>query len=161
MKKFCSVSLILFLLTAVMGCNLSNYYVKNIKNWVPKEYNPKESILLIEKFPGKSKFTESFIAERFPYRYEIVSREDIIKGNDKYADKKLYRFGLLWSEVVSYAMLSSAYVRADMDWDGSFYDRVTGVESRKTGRTNAFVNWSYKPVINTIVKYFEKNGMPK
>lgn len=134
---------------------ISNKSFSNGSKWIPDDYDPKTSILLIEKSPG----IEEFVAKKFPYRYEVAPRDLIKDRTGKYADTKLYRFGLLWTSA-SYTHSSggpsgSFNVRTSSYCDGYFYDRSTDKPHRRTYKTNSYANLGYMPVINTITRYFE------
>ena len=73
---------------------------------VPPDFNPKKQTLLVceiyrlynphEVNKTQTENLNKLLQKYYPYKYEIVSREDIISKNSKYSDTTKYKFWLLY-----------------------------------------------------------------
>ena len=155
MKKTILVTIASFLV--LCSCHVSNKTFNDGDKWIPKDFDAKHSVLLIEKFPlRKEKYNQAmvdFLVQKYPYKYEVVERAVIENKKGKYADTKLYQFGLLWTRIVRPGYGTSSSMQMVEDFEGNFYDRSTNTNYPKTTKTRSYGYWSYKPVINTIVAY--------
>src|SRR5688572_8154533 len=67
---------------------------------VPSDFNPQKHILLVVEMPRKNKPDErhekatekmdELLKKYYPYKFEIVSTEDIRANNPKYSDTSIY-----------------------------------------------------------------------
>jgi hypothetical protein len=97
MKKYIALPLIM-----ISSCNISNRSYSDAAKWVPSDFDPSKSTLLVEHYPGKEKSNKSmknFIDKKYPGKYEIVNKEDILAINGKYTDTKFYKYAVLWGTI--------------------------------------------------------------
>lgn len=72
---------------------------------VPADFNPEKNVLLVvelyrrykpsQKDEKRTKQMEDLFKKYYPYKFEIVSREDVNFNNSKYADTSVYKYALL------------------------------------------------------------------
>ena len=105
----------------------------------------------------------------YPYKYEFASSEDITDSS-KYADKKLYRWALMYSS--NYrggGMHYSGTTGGGMAYGSSvgvnssdfhIYDRQLNKEYQPTGSSNSFIMNVMKPTVATLVKYMKDRKSP-
>jgi hypothetical protein len=72
---------------------------------VPADFNPEKHVLLVVEMPKKNKPTErnekatmemeSLLKKFYPYKFEIVSMEDIRSKRSRYADTAVYKYAML------------------------------------------------------------------
>jgi len=132
----------------------------NGNTWIPENFDPSKTILLVEKFDVSEKQAqkmEDYMAEKYPYKYEFVPLATIKTPAGKYADTKLYKYALVISSHLS------KYVHTDgtpsamrtTGFDFNFYDRNNDKEYPATAKASGYPIMTFQPVINTIVKKFE------
>lgn len=72
---------------------------------VPADFNPERHVLLVVEMPRKNKPTErnekatnemeSLLKKYYPYKFEIVSLDDIRSNNSRYSDTSVYKYAML------------------------------------------------------------------
>jgi hypothetical protein len=72
---------------------------------VPTDFNPEKHVLLVVEMPRKNKPTErhekatnemeSLLKKYYPYKFEIVSLENIRSNNSMYSDTSIYKYAML------------------------------------------------------------------
>ena len=127
---FCSLSLCIF-----AGCFASRMSFKNGKDWIPVDFDPKNSILLVEKsysMTSQEKAMEEYMKKNYPYRFEFVTLSSIKLKSDKYSDTVLYRYALIND---SYSLTSSNFSRPSVGvHDFRFYDIINAKDYPSPGR---------------------------
>ncbi len=138
------------------GCfDASKMTFGNGAKWIPADFEPSKTILLVEQFEYGGvktlKKMESYMAEKYPYKYEIVPL-DIIKNREgKYANTKLYRYALVTTSHKSEKPGQPTVT----GFDYNFYDRDLNKNYPATNKPSGFAIMTFEPVINTIVKKFQ------
>ena len=131
----------------------------NSEKWIPGDFDPKTTTLLVEEFFSKrvEKKMEDYMAEKYPYKYEFVSLETIKNRQGKYADTKLYKYALIFSSHTStqFDVQTHKPGLTVTGFDYHFYDRALSKDYPATGKASSYANMTFEPVINTIVKTFE------
>ena len=170
-KKVLQTSL-LSTLFLFLSCNISKMTFGNSKNWIPENFNPQKTILLVQKFDASAKIQEQmeeYMSTTYPYKYEFATNIQIANKIGKYADTKLYKYALMTfnrKDVVNYRYVDANNIRAGgpmnrndpttyKSVDFNFYDRDGDKNYPSTQRPSSSVMMTFKPVINTIVKKFE------
>lgn len=154
--------LAIFIFFAIASGVPKNASYSDAAEWIPKDFNPTSTTLLIEKHPLKTKQNDrmiKYLQDHYPYPFEVVSKDDINNKNGKYADLKKYRFALLWRPSVhTYTTFSNGVSSEHRAWDmfGNFIDRSTNKSYPSTSGRNIYGDVGYKPVINSIIKLFKK-----
>ncbi len=151
-----------FLFVTLFGCNPSKLTFGNSDKWIPADFNPGKTILLVQKFAGSKKVQqqmEDYMAENYSNKYEIVDEAIIEQKAGKYANTNLYRFALRMttgSEHITKAQGASTNAGISYSkFDFYFYDREAGKSYPTTRKESSNTMMLFKPVINTIVKKFE------
>jgi hypothetical protein len=132
----------------------------NSERWIPKDFDPGKTTLLVEKFfiskRGEKKM-EDYMAEKYPYKYEFVPGEVITKREGKYADTKLYKYALMFSSHTStqFDVQTHKPGVTVTGFDFHFYDRELKKDYPATGKPSSYAHMTFEPVINTIVKKFK------
>jgi hypothetical protein len=153
MKSSLVIAAIVFILSA---CSFSKASFSDASKWIPDDFNPKTNILLIERYPMSAKSNiamQDFLDKNYAGRYEIVDKKDILNRSGKYPDTKLYQFAFTWKATVSYRRGMSG--SADVDPNGSFYDRANDKQYPTTKKTNNYGQKSYIPFFNSISNHFK------
>ena len=162
-KHFVSiVTLIVFFVLGVASHPAKNSTYSDAANWIPADFNPNDGILLIEIHPRNTsqneKMTE-FLAQNYPYKYEVVDRGMIQGKPDKYADTKVYRFGVLWDFKMSQHNNIDANgkmsFQTDYDLYGQFIDRSTNKVYPRTTKANHYGQTGYEPFFNSVIQHFK------
>jgi hypothetical protein len=84
-----------------IGCNTSKMTFKNADKWIPADFNPPKTILLVEKFKENARMRnqmEAYMSENYSYKYEFVDKQTIDNRDGKYKDTKLYKYALIQTE---------------------------------------------------------------
>src|SRR5436305_202721 len=160
---------VLSFLTVMVFCvialasNTSKQTFKNSDKWIPSDFDPSKTTLLIETFNISSKGQqkmEDHMAEKYPYKYEFTAQKDIKDTTGKYADTKKYRFALLYSSnTAHFTKAEGASTNGGLTvtgFDYHFYDRETRENYPATNRASGYAIETFRPVINTIVEKFAK-----
>jgi hypothetical protein len=158
MKQF-----LLLLLIVISSCNISNRSYSDGAKWVPSDFEPSKSTLLVEHYPGKEKWNTSmknFLDKKYSGKYEIVNKEDILAINGKYTDTKVYKYAVLWRVIgsISHSSFSGGgtttnFSSPTIDYSGHFLDRATGKEYPVTKKYNNYGWQGYVPFFNSVIKY--------
>lgn len=145
--------LIIILLIPALGSAQTNRTFADPDYWIPADFNPGTSTLLIARYPLTAKAEnkmEEFLSKEYPWPYEIVDESAIRDNSAKYSDTTKYKFGFLWT-------LKNWYGgRYDVDPNGFFYERTIHKEYPTTRKINNYGQKSYMPFFNTIVKHFQR-----
>jgi len=154
---------LLLLLIALSSCNISNRSYSDAAKWVPSDFEPSKSALLVEHYPGKDKWNTSmknFLDKKYPGKYEIVNKEDILAINGKYSDTKVYKYAVLWGTIggTSYTSFSGGgsttnFSSPKIDYSGHFLDRATGKEYPVTKKYNNYGWQGFVPFFNSVIKH--------
>jgi hypothetical protein len=176
MKKIIPVFLIIIVLS-IYGCGSSAKKLSKTPNdetaektqagklpkWLPKDFDPKNDIILIEKADGgQQKKIQEFMTADYPYKYEFINM-GILKGEkyaslinaDKYADKKVYRFMLVHSmtSIISrQGEVGVTHAQGNI-FDYNFIDRLNDITYPKTGSTSSWAFKTLRSIINKIIQY--------
>lgn len=135
---------------------------KNGKKWIPEDFNPDKTILLVQKFTIANRIhqkteqkMEDYMAEKYPYKYEFVDLTTIINHEGKYADTKVYKYALVNSSHTSTERSTGYGSLTITGWDFNFYNRSNDKNYPKTNKSSSYPIMTFKPTINTIVQKFE------
>jgi len=138
-------------LTFFVSCIASNMSFGNGKDWIPPEFDPKTSILMIlETSHGQDKKMEDYLKKNYPYRYELVRYQDVMDREGKFADAALYRFVLMGANTSVQRTDNGGAVSAH---DFYFYDRYRDKKFPATGKGSFSSMTTFKPIINTLAKW--------
>jgi hypothetical protein len=156
-----ALSIVLFFIIA-LASSPSKKTFKNSESWIPKDFNPNKTILLVEKFSISNRAEqnmEDYMNQKYPYKFEFVDFKTIKNREGKYADTKLYKYALVISSHSStLTKAQGASTNAGLTttgFDFNFYDRDLDKNYPATKRPSSYAITTFKPVINTIVKHFE------
>jgi hypothetical protein len=145
-----------------LACNPSKKTFGNSEKWIPEDFNPEKTVLLVEKFTISKKEEqkmEDYMSEKYSYKYEFVSAATIRNREGKYADTKLYKYALvISSETTHYTKMEGAATSSGLTvtgFDFNFYDRESDKNYPKTKKASSWASMTFKPVINSIMKKFE------
>src|SRR5204862_382551 len=92
-----TLTVVLFFIIA-LASNPSKKTIGNAKKFIPEDFDPNTTTLLIEKFEqsnSEEQIMEEYMSEKYPYKYEFVDLKTIKDREGKYANTKLYRFALV------------------------------------------------------------------
>lgn len=153
MKKLTRLSFYLLSICLFSNCIASNMTFGNGKDWIPKEFDAKSNILLIEAdlpLKGQERKMEDYMKKNYPYRFEFVRYRDIVDREGKFADASLYRWVLMYANSqVQTSNPNNPYASA---MDFYFYDRMRDKRYPPTTKGSFRKIITFKPAINTIVK---------
>ncbi len=153
----------IFLCILILGsCNASKLTFGNGEKWIPSDFSPSKTILLVEKYGDNKKIQqqmEDYMSENYSYKYEFVEASTIEQRAGKYANTTLYHFALRMtsgSEHITQSQGASTGAGISYGkYDFYFYDRESGKSYSTTRKESSNTMMLFKPVINTIVKKFE------
>ncbi len=148
LKNLYSGFVILLFLFLAIASNSSKKTFSNSEKWIPKDFDPAKTTLLIQKFKGSDKQQakmEQYMEQKYPYKYEFVSMETIINREGKYADTSIYLYGL---RIISQSTTSSAF-------DFYFYDSANDFKYPASNFSSSSIFTSFQAVINKILKKYE------
>jgi hypothetical protein len=153
-------------LTFIIGIASSAFSQKTLKNgdkWIPADFNPKNTILLVEAWSGIQEEKgiskqEDYMDKMYPYKYEVVPLETIRKREGKYANTKIYKWSLVSTTNVTALTKSNGAstntgVLTSVDRDFHFYDRENDKNYPETNRSQGPFKQTFQVVINTIAKH--------
>jgi hypothetical protein len=137
------------------GCKFSKLAYGNGNKWIPTDFDPASTILLVQEYtlPGKDKQRiEEFMHEKYPYRYEFVPMKTIKSREGKYADTKSYRYALVFTSNLygAFPVDGMNHSFGQIAFDFHFYDRESDRDFPPTYKPSSYASWTFKPVINTI-----------
>ncbi len=137
------------------GCNTSKMTFSNGDKWIPADYDPYTTVLLVETFEVSAraqKKIENYMALTYPYKYEFVRLKTINEKSGEYADIKKYKFAIVYSSQTTVKISGPTFT----SFDYNFIDREKGNEYPPTKKASGYAIMTFKPMINTLVKHFEK-----
>lgn len=147
------------------GCSVNNKYFSDGRQWIPDDFDPGKTTLLVEHYPGREKWNDemmNYLASKYPGKYEVVSKDQIIAMKGKYSDTKVYKYAVLWGAFggTSFNTFTGGttvnyYQSTKIDFYGHFLDRTSGKEYPITKKYNNYGSKGYIPFINSVVKYTE------
>lgn len=162
MKKIlpCMFAMLCIVCFLSQSCHPSKLVFGNGNKWIPADFDPAGTILLVQEYTlsGKDKYRmEEFMHEKYPYRYEFVSINTIKNREGKYANTKLYRYALVFTSNI-YGVhpvdgMNHSFGRIAFDFN--FYDRESDKNFPPTHKPSSYASWTFKPVINTILKKYK------
>lgn len=172
-KNFLSILALFTFFYLAIASSPKNMAYTDADSWIPENFDPNTTILLIEYHPLGEKQNDrmiKFLDEHYPYRYEIVDSTMFAATTGKYADTKKYPFVLRWKpQNSSYTTMTYTETLAankiikeigssqNATWDmyGYFIDRVNNKRFPATKNSNVFGQLGYEPVLNSIKKKFK------
>lgn len=158
------LSILTFIVFFVIALSSSpkNGAFKDAQTWIPRDFNPNNTILLIQTHPENKKQNEKmieYLKKNYPYRYEVVEKSVIESKSDKYSDTKIYQFGVLWD--IKYTQRArtdptgKVSYATELDLYGNFIDRSTSKIYPTTDRGNVYGRTGYIPFFNSIKEQFK------
>lgn len=145
---------------------------------VPAGFDPTRHILLFAEMPRLRKpeqrnksvtaKMEKTIQQKWPYKYEVVSTDDIVSDSSKYSDTSVYRYAVISSlsgfrhttqntttthrsnGPSSTVTVSPSATTTVIDY--RFYDRVERRQYETTGRGSSYVNLAMMNFIKMVEK---------
>ncbi len=126
----------------------------NSNGWLPSNFNPKIGVLLIETTWPKNQQAkiETFMKEKYPYKYEFVTAKDLENNQSKYLDRKTYLFALVnsWSSHTIHEMQSNRMNVVASDYN--FIDLVNNKDYPKSGIASSWSSMVLKAIIIKVLK---------
>lgn len=175
MNKKILLILIIPVAVSLGGCfvskaKASRTVFKNGKNWIPADFNPQKTVLLVQlinedvvnqgwqmKYKKWNQQMRDYMQEKYPYKYEFASADEIEYKGKKYSDYQKYPYGLMIKDG-SYTYSGGAAGSganntntADV-YDYYFIERATGKKYPVTKKYSKNAVITFMPVINTILK---------
>lgn len=162
MRSFSNYLFALIALLLIASCSTSNKALNNGDKWIPAEFDPNTTTLLVQAWDGLGKAKglseqKKLMAEKYPYKYEVVSLANIKNRSGQYADTKKYRWAL--QSTVTYNRIATEGGKSSQtvaNRDFNFYDRLNDKSYNSTGRSKGSFKRTLTVVLNTIVKHFSK-----
>jgi hypothetical protein len=147
-------SIAFFAVLLFAGCNPSKKIFKNADDWIPADFNPNKTILLVEKYKDVRKVNqqmEEYMSENYSYKYEFVDKATIDNREGKYKDTKLYKYALIQTEGRKPGVIQKGEI-----WGGDFcfYDRENSKQYPATKRECSNTMMLFKPIINTLMSRY-------
>ncbi len=149
-----------------MGTAFAIFSQKTLKNgdkWIPADFNPKNTILLVEAWSGIQEEKgiakqEEYMDKKYPYKYELVPFSTIQKRDGKYANTKIYKWALVSTTNATALKKSNGAstntgVITSVDRDFNFYDRENDQNFPSTNKSQGPFKQTFQVVINAIVKH--------
>ena len=131
-------------------------------SWIPADFNPNNTILLIETHPRNTNQNTKMIdwlEKNYPYQYEVVDRSVIQNKTGKYSDTKIYQFGVLWefkmTQVTKTDNKGKMSFSTNYDLFGNFIDRSTNKTYPTTNKRNVYGQDGYMPFFHSILNKFK------
>jgi hypothetical protein len=157
MKKLIIYIFYFLSLCLFTGCATSGKSSGNSKKWIPAGFDPKNTVLLVEKsyfMTTQEKEMEEYMKKNYPYRFEFVLLSSIRLTSEQYSDTILFRYGLVSH---SYAVPSMNSNRNGLTaQDFNFYDRANRTDYPLSGNSSSKKIISFKLLINAIVKEIKR-----
>lgn len=162
-NKSLSIQLIFFLIVLISACYNPKIVLNDGEKWIPKNFNAKKDMLVIESSPSptQTKKMKKYMEEKYPYKYEFVTKEELSDKTGKYKDSKLYKFvlnnasgTLTYSSGLNESGAGRHNVYAATN-DFYFSDREANKTYPETKMAASYPYQSFKNVINVILKKFE------
>ena len=142
----------------------------NGDNWIPPDFNPRKTVLLIQlldenvvnqgwrvKLKKWNKEMKEYMQEKYPYKYEFSTSDDIEYKGKKYSDYQKYPFGLMINKgSLTYtggaAGTGPNNSNTGQVYDFYFMDRASGKKYPLTKKASSNPVMTFMPVINTILE---------
>jgi len=160
MKSNYLACLLLMAVIILSSCSGKRKIFGHTKRWIPANFEPANTVLLVEElYTAKGqRLMRAYMADKYPFRYEVTSNDSITGKLGRYADTKLYRYALVISTHEAQAAMPNPSSASVTGFDFNFYDRDLGRHYPRTRKGSSFPIMTFRPVINTIVKKFPKNS---
>lgn len=175
MRKYWKVILAVTVVLLVQGCfpskkKAAEKVFTNDDKWLPADFQPRKTVLLVQlinedvvnsgwkaKYKKWNNEMREYMQEKYPYKYEFVSADDIEYKGKKYSDYQKYHFGLMISKgdyTYSGAAAGSGPNNTNTKdvYDFYFIDRASGKKYPVTKKFSSNPVMTFKPVINTILE---------
>lgn len=133
-----------------------NTFKSNSNNWLPADFDPKSTVLLIERvdWPERQqRIIREFMKEKYPYKYRFLRSPNI---DEDFPDTATYRFVLFYSanthapELGDKTVLGNDKVTSTM-FDFHFYDRSKNLSYSPSGIGASWASMPFKWMINYIL----------
>jgi|SRR5687768_1277155 len=141
-------------LCVLAGCFASGMSSKNDTKWIPADFDPKNTILLVEKnysMTPLEKEIEEYMKKNYPYRFEFALGPSIRLKAGKYSDTVLYRYALV---------RNSDYIHggghASQREDFNFYDMIHDKDYSPSGKQSSKKVDTFKRVVDALISYYYK-----
>ena len=161
-KFVCSFILFVTFFAPISSCNFKGATFSDAANWIPSDFNPNNSVLLVETHPYNKKQNANmveFLEKNYPYKYEVVDSNAIKDISGKYADTKKYQFAVRWEFKGVWRTRTGAngMPSQDREYDlyGNFVDRLKGKTYPTTQNRNVAGVSGYKPFFQSVTKKFK------
>jgi len=140
---------------------------------IPAGFNPEKHVLLFLEMPKKNstkksegitKKLDKAVKKNWPYKYEIVSQDEISGANSKYTDTSIYRYAIL-NSLSSYRGMRESHdprpsqrgvytqsTASVTSIDFCFYDRVTQEKYEYSGKHSSFIGMTISAFMKMIKK---------
>jgi hypothetical protein len=140
---------------------------------IPGGFDPAKHVLLFLEMPKKNstqksesitKKLDKAVQKNWPYKYEIVSIDDINSKEGNYSDTAVYRYAIL-NNLSSYRGTRESHdprfagtgrieqsTVSVTSIDFCFYDRVTGTKYEYSGKHSSFIGLTIGAFMNMIKK---------
>ena len=159
-KKINAFLLIPALLFLITSCYSPKIVVNDGSGWIPEKFNPKSDILVIESCESKAqtKKMEKYMNEKYPYKFEFATLNEVVSKTGKFTDRKLYRYFLYMDAT------TATYQSGMMEKGGGthsvlsalndfyFVDKVSGKMYPMSKMAASYPYKSFKNVIDVILK---------
>lgn len=141
----------------------------NGESWIPSGFEPRNTVLLVQllnedvansgwrmKFQKWNNEMKEYMQEKYPYKYEFVSADEIEYKGKKFSDYQKYPYGLMISDgTVTYyggaAGTGPQNKNTQAVFDYYFLNRATGEKYPRTKKHSSNPVMTFMPVINTIL----------
>ena len=163
MKKLSNYLFATLVMLSLASYCFSQKTLKNGDKWIPGNFDPKTTVLLIEEWDGIQKekgitHQENYMDEKYPFKYEVVPLSVITNRQGKYANCKIYKWALVSSTNTtalnkSTGASTNTGVLTSVDRDFHFYDRENDKNYPVTDKSQGPFKQTFQVVINTIVKH--------
>ncbi len=138
---------------------------KNRDKWVPEDFNPTNTVLLIENFSkinkkGKDIFAKEneklkkFMQESYTYQYEFS--DDVTLSNAKYADLNKYPYAIVFGSEFADRLNESSHLTSSEGITCSIYDRKNNKYLPSNGVSTSYAHGVFESVINGLLKIYNK-----
>lgn len=163
---------IMLLVNMLIYAGPSSKHFLNGEKWVPKDFDPQNTILLIENFSlinknGKDLFAKEneklkeFMKENYPYPYEFTSNLD----DPKYTKSNKYVYAITWGSHTStptpgargngYAG-STGMTISSTGINCSIFDMKNNVDLPASGKSTSYASGVFSMTINTMLFIYEE-----
>lgn len=167
-----ALNLVVAIFLITISLNLSNCFAgsKNSAKlfdreaWIPADFNPENTVLLIEKrtyinkkgkdeFAKENEVLDEIMKKNYPYPYEFV----LNANGEKYSDKNKYPYMISWgSHYHEYMNQSDHIVSGSSGVKTSLINLKTGVESRTNEWFYSYRKGILEATIKQLVKVYKE-----